>query len=85
MLKEYDISNDAQKIKATEELCRYIAGIPSKVEREIYTDNAAKNTRCFRKKHKRGYGSDYKTQRPGTGNLERRENLMREKRGFPIS
>lgn len=81
VLKEYDISNDAQKIKATEELCRYIAGIPSKVEREIYTDNAAKILGVSVKSINADTDRIIK-RNVRNGNLERRENLMREKRGF---
>ena len=41
-MKKYDLSNDAEKIRALSEICTYIAGIHSSVERDIYSDRAAK-------------------------------------------
>lgn len=39
---KYDLRNDAEKIRALSEICLYIAGIHSSVEREIYIDRAVK-------------------------------------------
>ncbi len=49
ILKKYDIANDAEKIRALSEICTYIAGIHSSVERDIYIDRAAKTFSVDRK------------------------------------
>ena len=41
--QKYDLANDAEKIRAVSEICTYIAGIHSSVERDIYIDRAAKS------------------------------------------
>ncbi|MBE6710467.1 MAG: DNA primase [Ruminococcaceae bacterium] len=41
-MKKYDLANDAEKIRALSEICTYIAGIHSSVERDIYSDRTAK-------------------------------------------
>ncbi len=40
---KYDVNNPPEKIKAVAEICEYIAGVPSSVERDIYIDKAAKD------------------------------------------
>ena len=42
VLAKYDVQTDDGKIKAAKEFCQEIAGIYSAVERELYTDKAAK-------------------------------------------
>lgn len=39
---KYNIENDAEKIRALSEICTYIAGIHSSVERDIYIERTAK-------------------------------------------
>lgn len=40
--KKYDFTDPEQKIKAVAEMCEYIAGIYSRVEREVYAERTAK-------------------------------------------
>ena len=40
-LKKYNISQPAEKVKASRELCEYISEIPSSVEREVYISSVA--------------------------------------------
>lgn len=40
---KYDVSNPPEKIKAAAEVCEFIAGVPSGVERDIYVEKAAKD------------------------------------------
>lgn len=40
-LKKYNVSIPAEKVKASRELCEYIAEIPSNVEREVYIASVA--------------------------------------------
>lgn len=49
IMAKYDIANDAEKIRALSEICTYIAGIHSSVERDIYIDRAAKTFSVDRK------------------------------------
>lgn len=49
IMSKYDIANDAEKIRALSEICTYIAGIHSSVERDIYIDRAAKTFSVDRK------------------------------------
>lgn len=41
VLKKYDVSSDAERIKAADELSEFIAGVGSAVEREIYIGRTA--------------------------------------------
>ncbi len=40
-LKKYNLSQAAEKVKASRELCEYISEIPSSVEREVYVSSVA--------------------------------------------
>lgn len=46
---KYDLENDSEKIRALSEICTYIAGIHSSVERDIYIDRTAKTYSIDRK------------------------------------
>ena len=62
---KYDVSNPAEKIKAVSDVTAYIASVPSSVEREIYTDRAAKEFALSRQ----SISNDIDAQRKKTARL----------------
>lgn len=81
VLREHDIANDAERIKAVNELCGYISTIPSSVEREIYINKVAKQFNVSEKSLSHDVESLLR-RNSKSFTKKRREELIREKRGF---
>lgn len=81
VLREHDISNDAEKIKAVTDLRSYIARIPSKVEREIYIAKVAKQFGISAKSITQDVEAEIR-RNAKSFTKTRREELIRERRGF---